>query len=90
MEDSFAVDSPATGAGTTLRIDALKGSPDAYALYVNCKTSLVESYKHLYPDAFRYEGRRALLFSTQTPPPQDALRHCIAMALTYHRSKQAA
>jgi hypothetical protein len=76
-----------TGSGTTIRIDALKGSPDGYALYVNCKTSLVESYKHLYPDSFRYEGQRALLFSTRAPPPEAALRHCIALALTYHRTK---
>jgi len=80
----------ASGAGTTIRIDALKGSADGYALYVNCKTTLVESYRHLYPDAFRYEGRRAVLLSTKNPPPEEALRHCIALALTYHRSKAVA
>ena len=74
-----------TGAGTTIRIDALKGSADGYALYVNCKTTLVENYRHLYPAAFRYEGQRAILFKTGAPPPEAALRHCIAMALTYHR-----
>ncbi len=79
----------ATGSGTTIRIDALKGSTDAYALYVNCKTTLLESYRHLYPD-LRFEGRRALIFSAKTPPPRDALRHCIAMALTYHRAKAPA
>ena len=77
-------------SGTTIRIDAVKGQADAYALYVNCKTSLVESYRHLYPDAFRYEGQRALLFDTKAPPPEAALRHCIAMALTYHRAKAGA
>lgn len=80
----------ASGAGTTIRIDALKGSADGYAMYVNCKTTLVESYKHLYPDAFGYEGRRALVFSTAKPPPAEPLGHCIALALTYHRAKTAA
>lgn len=80
----------ASGSGTTIRIDAVKGSDDRYALYVNCKTTLVESYKHLYPDAFRYEGRRAVVFSTKARPPTEALRHCITLALTYHRSKAAA
>jgi hypothetical protein len=74
-------------SGTTIRIDALKGSGDAYALYVNCKTTLVESYRHLYPDAFAFEGQRALVFSTKAPPPQVALRHCIALALTYRGVK---
>ncbi len=77
-----------TGAGTTIRIDALKGSADGYALYVNCKTSLVESYRHLYPE-LRFDGRRALIFSAKAPPSPEALRHCIALALTYHRKTAA-
>ncbi len=80
----------ASKSGTTIRIDAVKASPGAYALYVNCKTSLLESYRHLYPDAFGFEGNRALLFDATRPPPEDALRHCIALALTYHRAKAAA
>jgi hypothetical protein len=76
-------------SGSTIRIDAVKGSDDRYALYVNCKTTLLDSYRHLYPDAFGFEGRRALVFSTKAPPPEQALRHCIALALTYHRAKAA-
>lgn len=71
--------------GTTVRIDAVKGSPDRYALYVNCKTTLLDSYRLLYPDDFAFEGQRALVFSTAEPPPDEALRHCVALALTYHR-----
>jgi hypothetical protein len=70
-------------SGTTIRIDAVKGSADAYALYVNCKTTLLESYRHLYPDDFRFEGNRALVFSAKAPPADAALKHCIALALTY-------
>jgi hypothetical protein len=77
-------------SGTTIRIDAVKGSADAYALYVNCKTTLLEGYRHLYPDAFRFEGQRALVFSIMTPPSEAALKHCIALALTYHQAKAAA
>ena len=76
-------------SGTTIRIDVLKGSADGYALYVNCKTTLLESYRHFYPDAFRFEGQRAILFSAKAPPPDAALRHCIALALTYHQAKRA-
>ncbi len=73
--------------GTTLRIDAVKGSPDRYAMFVNCKTTLMDSYRLLYPDAFQYEGQRAVIFSTGSPPPEAALKHLIALALTYHRAK---
>ena len=73
--------------GTTIRINALRGSADGYAMYVNCKTSLLESYRHLYPDAFTFEHQRALIFRTGQSPPKAALKHCIAMALTYHRAR---
>ncbi|MGZ5994040.1 MAG: DUF1801 domain-containing protein [Caulobacteraceae bacterium] len=80
----------ASGSGTTVRIDAVKGAAGRYALYVNCKTTLLESYRHLYPDAFRFEGRRALVLDAAEPPPREALAHCIALALTYHHRKAAA
>ena len=73
--------------GTTIRIDAIKGSPDRYAMFVNCKTTLLDSYRLLYPDTFQFEGQRAVIFSTGSPPPEAALRHLLALALTYHRAK---
>ncbi|WP_293899856.1 DUF1801 domain-containing protein [Phenylobacterium sp.] len=73
--------------GTTVRINAVKGSATGYAMYVNCKTTLLESYRHLYGDALRFEGQRAVVFSTERPLPEAALKHCIALALTYHLSK---
>jgi hypothetical protein len=80
----------ASGSGTTVRIDAVKDVAGRYALYVNCKTSLLESYRHLYPEALRFEGQRALIFDATTPPPREALAHCIALALIYHRRMAAA
>lgn len=71
--------------GTTIRIDAVKGLADRYAMYVNCKTTLMDSYRLLYPDIFEFEGQRAVMFSTGLAPAKVALKHCIAMALTYHR-----
>lgn len=73
--------------GTTVRINALKGTSDGYAMYVHCQTTLIDQYRLLYPDTFAFDGQRALLFSTDEPPPQEALRHCIALALTYHRKR---
>ena len=71
--------------GTTVRINALKGTTDGYALYVHCQTTLMDQYRLLYPETFAFDGQRALLFSTREPLPEAALRHCIALALTYHR-----
>ena len=71
-------------SGSTIRIDAVKGRTDRYALYVHCQTTLIPTYRELYPDDFTFEGKRALIFSTEDKVPQDALKHCIALALTYH------
>lgn len=72
-----------TRSGTTVRIDHLKKA-DGYALYVHCQSGLVPKFRALYPDTFRYEGKRALLFDTDARLPLPELRHCIALALTHH------
>lgn len=80
---------PKTKSGSTIRIDQVKGEAGRYALYCHCQTSLIENFRALYPEDFRFEGNRALLFDAENPPPEDALRHCIALALTYHARKKA-
>jgi Domain of unknown function (DU1801) len=76
-----------TGSGTTVRIDGLKKS-DGYAIYFHCQSGLVGQFKELYPDTFRYEGKRAILFDLKDRVPVKALRHCIGLALTHHLRKK--
>lgn len=73
----------APSTGTTVRLDATKSG--GYALYVHCQTTLASQFRDLYPGRFRYEGDRALLFKVDEAPPRAELRHCIALALSYHR-----
>ncbi len=84
-EPAYLTERPRTGS--TIRINAVKGTDTGYALFVHCQTTLVATYRELYPDTFTFDGNRALLFSTQAPVPEDPLRHCIALALTYHRRR---
>lgn len=73
-------------SGSTIRIAPTRpGSDHDYAMFFICHTNLVESFKDLFGDAFAYDGNRALLFSVGAQRPEDELRACIAMALTYHR-----
>lgn len=72
-----------TKVGTTVRIDAFKGSTDGYALYFHCQTTLVPSFRELYSDTLRFEGDRAILLSLNETPPRDVLAFCIGQALTY-------
>jgi hypothetical protein len=74
----------ATGAGTTVRINRHKKNDDKYALYVHCQTDLIERYRQLYRDRLDFDGNRAVLFNVTDELPVEAVRHCIAMALTYH------
>ena len=78
-----------TRAGSTIRIEWKNARPDEYAMYFNCKTSLVEHFRSLFPYDFRFEGNRALVFELDASLPQDALQFCIAAALTYHRKQRA-
>jgi hypothetical protein len=79
-----------TKTGSTIRIDRVKNVEGRYALYVHCQTDLIETFRELYPDAFRYDGKRAIVFDESDAIDEAALGHCIALALTYHlRKKQA-
>lgn len=75
-----------SGSGTTIRIDRIKNT-DRCALYFNCQTSLVETFCMLYPQDFSYGDNRSVGLRTDADFPEAALRHCIGVALTYHRSK---
>ena len=76
--------------GSTIRINWKKSAPGKYAIYFNCQTSLVETFKTLFPREFEFEGNRAIVFSESSAVPTDALAFCIRAALTYHRGKKNA
>ncbi len=76
---------PKTKSGTTIRIGE-KGQSQ-YALFVNCKSSLVEDWRTRYP-TLKYEGNRAIILSADEKLPKETIEHCIAMALTYHLRKK--
>lgn len=81
-QHSFATVRPKTGS--PVRIDALKDGSNRYALYFVCHTHLVDRFLEIYPQTFKFEGDRALIFKVGEPLPETELKHCIAMALTYH------
>ena len=74
-------------SGSTIRIDAVRAQEDAYAVYFHCQTDLVSRFRELYPKTFNFEGNRALRFKLGRAIPEPELRHCIALALTYHLAK---
>lgn len=76
-----------TKGGSTIRIDWKQSKPDQYAMYFHCKTKLVDTFKELYRDKFKFEGNRAIVFGEGDEIPIKELKHCISLSLTYHRIK---
>ena len=78
---------PQTKSGSTIRIDRIK-SANQYAIYFHCQTNLVETFRELYPAELSYGGNRSIILNADDEVPEPALRHCVALALTYHLNKR--
>jgi hypothetical protein len=74
-------------SGSTIRLGWKKSNPKQYAIYFNCQTNLVESFRTLFSSEFKFQGNRAIVFESDEVVATDALCFCIAAALTYHRDK---
>jgi hypothetical protein len=61
--------------GSTIRMDWKPRDPEHYALYFNCKTTLVETFEALYGNLFCYEGSRAIIFTRMELIPVKQLKH---------------
>ncbi len=73
--------------GTTIRLGITKRVPGDCAVLFNCKTTLLGTFRAHFADDFAFEGNRALVLPSAGPIPREALKHCLHMALTYHRGK---
>tara|TARA_R110002049_G_scaffold47596_2_gene137128 strand:- start:287300 stop:287650 length:351 start_codon:yes stop_codon:yes gene_type:complete len=76
-----------TKYGSTVRIDWKAKKPDQYAIYFKCTSKLVPTFKVLYKNQFEFEGNRALIFKLDDPIPVAEIKHCISLALNYHKIK---
>jgi hypothetical protein len=75
-------------SGSTIRIDQVKSAPGHCGIYVHCQTDLVETFRQLYPTEFTYVGNRCIVLNVTDAVPELALRHCVALALTYHLTRR--
>ncbi len=80
-QPSFEATNPKTGS--PVRMAPVKNSETGYALYFICTTTLVQQFREQYGGQLTFEGNRAILFEVEKDFPIDAVKHCIAMALTY-------
>ena len=76
-----------TKHGSTIRMNWTKKNPEQYAIYFQCTSKLVPTFKTIYKNKFEFEGNRAIVFKLEDKIPTIELKHCILMALTYHKVK---
>ncbi len=76
-----------TKHGSTVRMDWKEKNPGQFAIYFKCTSRLVPTFKKIYKDKFKFEGDRAIVFKLNEKIPEAELKHCITMALTYHKIK---
>lgn len=76
-----------TKKGSTLRMDWKPKTPHQYAMYFQCTTRLVETFRLVFGDQFEYEGNRAIVFQLEDEVPIQQLKKCIKASLIYHQVK---
>ena len=73
--------------GSTLRMDWKEKTPEQYAMYFQCTSKLVPTFKAVFGPTFKYEGTRALVFDLKQKLPEKELKECIRLTLHYHELK---
>jgi hypothetical protein len=86
VEETLKWGQPAyrTKGGSTIRMDRTKGG--GVAMYFICHTDLIATFREIYPE-LDYDGNRAILLGARDKMPEDALRHCVSLALTYRKRR---
>ncbi|MEQ8954134.1 MAG: DUF1801 domain-containing protein [Gammaproteobacteria bacterium] len=89
VEESLKWGEPSYSAkgGSTVRIDWKAKFPGECLVYFHCQTRLVETFKELYGDTFKYDGKRAIVIDLSQEISTQELKHCISLALKYHKLK---
>lgn len=76
-----------TPIGSTLRMDWKSKTPNQYALYFQCSSRLVVTFKSIFGNQLKFEGNRAIILSIGTEIPEEILVDCIKATLMYHTVK---
>jgi hypothetical protein len=76
-----------TKIGSTVRMDWKPKSPNKYAIYFQCTSRLVETFRIIFKRTFKFEGKRAIVFRLEDEIPTEELKSCIKAAMCYHKVK---
>ncbi len=71
--------------GSPFRFGWKPTNPNNFGIYFICTTTLVETFKQLYPGLFKFDENRGLIFNLNNTLPKEPLDHCLKLALTYKK-----
>lgn len=74
-------------SGSPVRMDWKPKNPDSISIYFNCKTSLIETFREIYGNSFKFIGNREIVLPLSENMPIAELRDFISMSLRYHSVK---
>lgn len=75
--------------GSTLRMDWKERAPHYYAMYFQCNSRLVDTFRLVFGNKFQYDGNRAIVFQLDQEICIEELKACIKATLTYHNVKKS-
>lgn len=90
MEETLKWGEPSfiTKNGSTLRMDWKEKTPNQYAMYFQCTSRLVDTFRLVFDHKFQFEGKRAIVFQLNQKIPELELKECIKASLIYHNVKE--
>lgn len=74
-----------TRNGSTLRMAWKAKSPQQYAMYFQCTSRLVNTFRMVFDRKFQYEGNRAIVFQLNQKLPVPELPSQIILTKRHHR-----
>jgi hypothetical protein len=77
-----------SGSGTTVRIDRVGWHKEKYGVFVHCQSGVIEQFKSAFGNEYDYDGKRGIILDSKNEIPEEAVRHFIWLALTYHLRKK--
>jgi hypothetical protein len=84
-EPSYVPSKPRTG--TPIRLGWKKENPHQIGVYVNCRTTLIKTFRKQFNEQLHFEGTRAIMLDAETTIPRTELAIFFKAALQYHSSK---
>ncbi len=81
-EPSFA--SP---IGSPIRMAYNNKDPQHFSIFFVCTTSLVETFREIYGDQLILVGNRQIKLALNEPLPEETIRHCLRLGLSYKKVK---